>query len=293
MPSRRQAETSLTPSVSPRGGCLCKGHPVAVLSTRQGGLPLRYLSAGDAEAHLFDLDVKLELCQASLADLQSEVESHSKRIKGRTGADAKSIAELPAPDARAVVTLLVEDLVKERARVWKLQEDLQKADNTGTGLRMEHEKLQRRFGSVGKSFRVAFWRLTGASPGRLSEVGRSFEERINQLQCQHQRDLVVLAKLAGDGASADSRTPEDEDQGDEAAKRQITALLMQNEEAERRYQVRGSFQSITSHEVGLADSALVVNRMSGGRWRRWRRRLNGCERRQTELGPRHGIWRSV
>ncbi len=205
----------------------------------------------EAEARLEGLDVEMELCAASIGEFQSRLESHEHKATDKGGKKAssssssclglkeeealKAVAELGSADAKLVLAGLIEGMVEARAKVWALETDVQKKACAEEGLRTEKARLER----------------------RVSESARAFEQKVVDLKCQHQQDLMVLVR-SGVGASAagadgsptdggissgdrDDKEKEGEEEGSDdkasqVAKRQLQALVAQNDSLDARCQ---------------------------------------------------------
>ena len=74
--------------------------------------------------------------------------------------------------------------------------------------------------------------------GRLSEAARGFEQRLTELKCQHQQDLCLLMRgAAASEESAGGGEEREVNTADHIAKKQLAALLAQNDTLEARCQV--------------------------------------------------------
>lgn len=120
----------------------------------------------------------------------------------------KVVNDLRPEEMRGVLTKAMEDLVEARSKVWELEHSVKCKSFSEKGLLGEKRDLER----------------------RLSEVGRTFQRKLAQLESKHQQDLVLLAKTGGDGWVARAEDEASADDIDEAAKRQMSALARQNEE---------------------------------------------------------------
>ena len=168
----------------------------------------------EAEARLEGLDVEMELCAAAIAELQARLESYdassssnsSSSATGRNNSPSKhgrkpssssssssstanlglneeaalkAVSELGSAEAKVLLAGLMEGMVEARAKVWELESDVQKKACAEEGLRIDRTRLER----------------------RLSESARGFEQKVVDLKCQHQQDLMTLVR-SGVGASA-------------------------------------------------------------------------------------------
>lgn len=185
------------------------------------------------------LDMEMELCSGMINELQAKLDSYegntTSQNKGAAPLDEKmtfkALSELGAGEAAALLSSMMEYMVEAKARAWELENDVKRKGCSEEGLRIDKRRLER----------------------RLSASARGFEQRLVELKCQHQQDLITLVR--GTGAASGrievamagkngnntakqegSMEEEEEDKADQVAKRQLEALVSQNDTLEARCQ---------------------------------------------------------
>ena len=93
------------------------------------------------------------------------------------------MSELGSAEAKMLLAGLMEGMVEARAKVWELESHVQKKACAEEGLRIDKTRLER----------------------RLSESARGFEQKVVDLKCQHQQDLMILVR-SGVGPSTSMTT---------------------------------------------------------------------------------------